>query len=236
MATLAQTILEGAWSLRTANDPDKLATKRELLLVLQNFLQWMSGWITRRNPEFLGTWSAEAFATLGVWSPPSSLSTVLAAKSGTGGATKILAAGVRIYIVPRTDLQAEIAPAIYRDGVGYKTRGGTGDPVSDATGDKVSFLTAGRFASLDITKDPSDVSNTLDARWPEAYNTLPMLYLGKYLARKDGRDANELGAIQGEIDSMLALLEEELQIANYGVSARFGQQPRAVPTAPTMRP
>ena len=231
MATTAKVILQGSWALRTANDPDKLATPAELLVVLQNFLQWMSGWINARNPEFLAKWTAAAAASAGVWAPPSALSTVLAAKAGAPGAAGKLALGAEIHIVPRTDkTDAALAPRIYREGVGYLTVGQTGDPDSTATGDKVAFLVADRFTALDPTKAQDAAENVLDPRWPEAYNTLPMLHLGKYLARKDGRDAGEIAALDAEMGPMLELLADEIGQGSVGVSARFGQIPRTSST------
>ncbi len=241
MATTAKDIIQAAFAGRTANDPDVLATKIELIGVLSRKLLSLYSHASRLNPwYFVKVTNVTPDGTK--WARPTDATSLLWAYGGGNagtGASAVLGGGTdpnthRVHIVPFRDLAAELPPRVYQMGRDFFPTGHASDPSPNANGDKLNFVHSFRHAALDLTKSWDAAENTLHSSWPEHHNDLLVLPLQRYLAIKDGRQAGELVALDAEYQAQLKVFESELDMDLQGKSTRWGQMPRQAGSAPSI--
>lgn len=149
------------------------------------------------------------------WARPADAHAVvkLEASTDTQASGVAMAAGTEIVIVPFNDRALEAGtPAVYELGQLFVSAGNVGDPT---TGGLVIFY----------QKRPTPLTNggdSIDPLWRDEFNELPILGLAKYLAKKDGRDA-DVAAFEDERQEWLALYAQSLRDASISTRQRFGQ-------------
>lgn len=200
MTTTAKDLITAAYAHRTANDPDKLATKGELVSVLSRKLRAIYARAHEANPYFFSK-TAEVVGVGGTWDRPEDAARVLWIYSGADPV-----AG-RVRIVPFRDIEAELPPRLYQLGLTFHPTGHDADPSGT---DPLTFVYAFTHPDLDPVQLWDTEANTLDESWPEHYNDILVLRIAKYLAAKDGRAPTELAALEAEHTELLALFDLEL--------------------------
>lgn len=212
MSTTAKDIIEAAYARRTANHPEKLATKSELISVLSRFLQRISADVAKVNPWYFST-QEDVTGSSGVWDRPASAVVVMHVEN---------ASGTEVSIVPFRQRDAEMAPRIYPLGRTFKTVGEASDPSGS---DVLTFTFSERLDALDSTAQWDAAANTLADTWPEHHNDLLADHLAAYLAIKDGRADSELAALSGEIQAGVQSLIAEVDIDDYGQHQKWSDRP-----------
>jgi hypothetical protein len=218
MATNCKKIIEAAYARSTSNDPDKLATDKELVGVIDRRLKGLFSMAARFNPHYFGKSMVTAYSAPG-WAQPSDMEMLIRVQN---------AGGAEVNVVPFDDKEAEHAPRVYSFGQIYRTVGGTGDP---AVSDALTLFYSRRPVDLDPSQ-PSDASiNVIDPMWPEQFNDLLVLHVAKYLATKDdGRQ--DIAHLATEEQSLLETFTRHLSHVNYATKARFGHRARMVAPGP----
>lgn len=223
MATTAADIISGAYARRTANDPGKLASDRELVSVLSRFLRRVYSDVAKVSPEFFAKISSAVAPASNKWPRPTDAVTIFK--------VELEATGVEVHRTPFLDKQAEVPPAIYELGRSFYSVGRAADVANGIPADPNSATESLKFyysmmhPALSPATAPSAL--TLDASWPEHHNELLVLYLARYLAMKDGRNADEVTTLTVEIDDSHALLLEEAQGDDYRERHRWKVDPPA---------
>jgi hypothetical protein len=235
MATTCRTLIEAAWNSSAANDPDTLATKSELIGVIDRRLKQLYIIAARYNPFFFGTTSSVTGDGT-KWARPTDAELVITAygdgTAGGGGDAK-LTGTPEVSIVPFNDQDSELSPKIYQLGRDYYSAGSASDPSASTDGDKIKFYYAKQPADLDPSLDWEHATNTLATDWPEQFNDLLVLHLAYYMALKDTvRDPNELQVLAQAEHGLLQVFQMHLEHENYAQRSRFWQQVRTPePTA-----
>lgn len=224
MATTCKLIIESAWARRTANDPDKLATGKELVRVIDRKLKQVYAKVGKVSRRFFAT-TSNVTPDGTKWVRPSDAIAVLWVESGgaagTGADRKITPNGTRVYITPFSNRDAEVSPRIYPLGRNYLTEGGASNPSASANGDVLTFTYAKRHPDLAPDSATDASANTLDSTWPEHYNDILIAHVARYLAIKDGRPATELTPLDIEIKELEDLLLAEAADDNDRISKSF---------------
>lgn len=188
MAT-AQEIVERSFSYSSANDPDRTASKAEMLVVLNHKLKKYFRRAFRVNPAYFGSSSILTFSGTG-WPIPSSM--------GVYHLQNQAGAEVHVVTVSEKDVTS-MPPRVFRIGREYRTVGASGDPPTSET------LTA-FFGVL-----PSDVAlltDNLPVEWPEDHEDLLVFELARYLALKDkAREDHD------ELDDLIEEAGQEFEVA-----------------------
>lgn len=222
MATTAKQLIEAAFSRSTFNDPESLATRSELIGVIDRRLKALYSLATEANEFYFGDILTVA-PTSGAWLRPDTAETVHRVEVSAVG-TGPLAVGQEVFITPFDDQQGEMAPAIYQFGRKYYPSGRVG---SDPNGtETLKFFVSKTPASLDSSLAWDNAANTLDADWPEQFNDLLVLDLSRYLATKDGR-GEEVQLLRAEEADIMAVFLKHLSHENNGMRSRWGQRSRA---------
>jgi hypothetical protein len=205
MATTVQDILNGAYGKSAKNRPLSLAADAtELVKVVQRSLQGLFAYGTRINPLFFGT-SADVNAVSGSWARPADAESIFR--------IEIVAGLVEVAVVPFDDRKkAEpTMPAVYEMGQKFLPVGNVNDPVGTLR------IWYARQASALV-----NLTDVLDAMWPERFNELLELEVAIYLALKDGRDS-EVAELRPPRDAWAALYGAHLEHATANLRARFAQ-------------
>ena len=177
--TNVRNIIEAAYARRTANDPDTLATKSELIALCDRLLKSIYARVGKENRRYFGT-SAPVVGVAGVWARPADSTAILWVQRANG---------TRVHIVPFSDRIAEIPPRIYPLGPNFYTVGTADDPTATET---LTFFYSKRHPTLNASAEPDHADNELDDTWPEHYNDLLVSKVARYLAIKSGRAASEV--------------------------------------------
>lgn len=209
MATTVRQIIEAAYARRTANEPDKLATKAELIAVVDRLLKLIYATVAKVNRRHFATKSAPIAGVAGKWTRPADAISILWVENATGQ---------RVHIVPFTDRNAEISPKIYPLGRDFLTNGAAGDPSATAP---LTFYYAKRHPSLNPALEWDDVANVLDSTWPEHFNDILVSKVARYLAIKAGRSVDEVAYLDKEYEENLALLLAEADQGTDRISTRW---------------
>lgn len=223
MATTCKQIIEAAYARRTANDPDRLATKAELVALIDRLVKAVYARVGKVNRRYFGA-TADVVGDGTKWARPSDATAVLWVESAGpagSGSNANLTPGARVHITPFSDRDAEMSPKIYPFGSFYFSAGGAEDPDPTADGDKLRFYYAQRHPDLDPMQEPDAAANTLSASWPEHYNDLLVSRVARYLATKDGRGSDEIAHLNAEYEELLALLLDEVKQDNDRISQRW---------------
>jgi len=220
MATNCRDLIEAAYSRSTFNDPEKLATRSELIGVIDRRMKQLYSVIARENPTYFGTVD-EIDSTNGTWPRPSSPPAELVHRVEKSD-------GQQVHITSFEDRTGEQPPAIYQYGQVYRTVGRTNDPINN---DSLTFYYSKRHPDLDPEKPWDDQDNTLDPMWPEQFNDLVVLHVARYLATKDGR-SEEIQVLAAEEQALMEVLFNHLRVENYGMTARWGQRARLISERP----
>lgn len=238
MSTTIKKLIDAAYAQSSANDPGKIATDAELIMLVDRRCKRLYSRAARKNPWYFGA-SANVAGDGVKWPRPATAELVFRAESaggaGSGANKKIAAVGTEVSVVPFDDRDAELAPRIYPLGRAYYTVGiAATDPDVSANGDLLKFFFSRRHADFDPLLASDHATNTLEADWPEQFNDLFVLHIGRYLSRKDVmRDQGEYGALSDELKDVEALFEEHLEHELLAMKARWGQLSR--PTEPISR-
>jgi hypothetical protein len=220
MPTNCRTLIEAAYSRSTFNDPEKLATKSELIGVIDRRMKQLYSVIARENPTYFGT-RATMSSTNGTWERPNNPPAELIHRVETSD-------GTQVHITPFDDRKGEQPPAVYQYGQQYHTVGRTNDPAQNAA---LTFFYSKRHPDLDPDKTPEHQDNQLDPMWPEQFNDLVVLHVARYLATKDGREG-EIQVLAAEEQALMEVLFNHLRVENYGMTARWGQRARLISERP----
>lgn len=211
MATLRQ-LIDAAYSRSTFNDPDKLATDRELAAVIDRRFKEMFSIAAGINPYYFGKRSTVE-GVAGEWSRPVDAEMIARVE---------MADGTEVTVVPFEDKEAELPPCVYAFGRKYyKT------PESTALPDTATL-------TFFYSKSPATMSTAadeLDADWPEQFNDLIVLHVARYLAVKDQR-VEEVQLFDAELASLLQSFQRHLMHENYAMVARWGHRARLVSQGP----
>jgi hypothetical protein len=193
MATTASEIILAGYGKSVKNKPGEIATEGTALIRLLNRkLRKYFAFIARENWTMVGDIVLVSFdAGLGGWPRPDNAEMIVEIDNDVE----------EVVVVPAEDRGAESSkPALYRFGGLFRSAGNPNDPVD---GD-LNFIIARQPATLAATTD------TLDVLWPESFNELLELEVGKFLASKDGR-RDETQDLEGEITEWLQLLKERCE-------------------------
>jgi len=220
MATNCRDIIEAAYSRSTFNDPEKLATRQELIGVIDRRMKQLYSVIARNNPTYFGT-KATVAPQSGSWPRPSSPPAELIHRVET-------ATGQQVHITPFEDRDGEQPPAIYQYGQRYFTVGRSNDPLNTAT---LTFFYSKRHPDLNPTLAWDNAANRLDDMWPEQFNDLVVLHVARYLSTKDGR-GEEIQVLAAEEQALMEVLFNHLTVENFGMTARWGQRARVISERP----
>lgn len=199
MAT-AEEIINRSYAYSSANDPDRTASKAEMLTVLNHKLKKYFRKAFRVNPAYFGESDILTFSGTG-WPVPASM--------GVYYMQDEAAAEVHIVTVSEKETTS-MPPRVYRLGQEYRTVGAVGDPPTSET------LTV--FYGV-LPGDVALIGDDLPTEWPEDHEDLLVFELARYLALKDKarEDFDELDDIIKEASS-----DFEVAIAQADVvEARF---------------
>lgn len=222
MSTTAKDVIQAAIGRRTANDPDVLASTKELIRFLDRKVKAVYVEVAGVQPLFFGA-SAAMTPDGTKWDRPSDAIVVpkLESSGDAGnGDDAVLTAGDKVSIVPLQDSDADIAPRVYQLGSSFYSVGETGDPSASTNGDELTAYYAKRHPDLDPDQDPDHANNTLDATWRDDHSDLLIAHMARYLAVKDGRGGDEIAELEEEIEDRKAALLTEARLYDLGVSAR----------------
>lgn len=214
--TNAQMLIEAAWTRSTFNDR-KIATKAELIGVIDRKMKNLFSIAARENPEYFGSFEDVAYnaaANVMGWPRPAMAEMVTEAYYAAALTTEV-------HIVPFSDKFGEITPRIYEYGQIYRSVGATGDPVAET----IRFYFAARHPNLDSTQPPDAVVNQLSPLWPEQFNDIIILEVSRYLAIKDQR-TDEAAVHMAEAEPMMKLFLDHLAHENHGKVSRWDDSPR----------
>jgi hypothetical protein len=218
MATTCKKIIEAAYARSTSNDPDKLATDKELIGVIDRRLKGLFSMAARFNPHYFGKSATVTYLAPG-WAQPADMEMLIRVEN---------AGGDEVNVVPFDDKEAEHAPRIYSFGQIYRSVAGTGDPEN---ADVLTLFYSRRPADLDPSAVSDAEANNIDPMWPEQFNDLLVLHVAKYLATKDdGRQ--DIAHLATEEQAMLETFTRHLSHVNYATKARFGHRARMVAPGP----
>lgn len=198
MTTTAKDLIQRAFGKRTANDPDRLASRPEMIRALSDYIRQLYVEVAELDEEFFPT-SSDVTGVAGVWAIPSTIIAVFRVLDANGD---------EVSIVPFRDPDADVAPRVYQRGTNLYTVGETGDPATTAVLTLHGTLV---HPELDQTALWDATANTLDASWPERHNELLVRELARYLAFKGGRAA-EAESLGLERDAAKALLIGEAKV------------------------
>lgn len=213
MATTLKQLIEAAYSRSTFNDPDKLATDKELAGVIDRRFKEVYSIAAGINPYYFGT-TADVVGVAGVWDRPTAAELVAHIEKTDG---------TEVAVVPFEDKGAELPPAVYSFGRKYYR-----------TADSSATLTATDTLRFFYSKRPATMSaatDQLDAEWPEQFNDLIVLHVARYLAVKDQR-VEEVQLFESELQSLLQSFQRHLMHENYAMVARYGHRARLVSQGP----
>jgi hypothetical protein len=186
-------IFDAAYSTSKLNQPGTTASETgELLPLLNRSLRGLFAEAARVNRKIFATRATVAYATDG-WPRPTGAEMILRIEAGAGMTAPggAIATGTQIIEVPFDQRNAEPGkPSIYALGQRYYTAGTTMDP----TGGSLVFFYSARPATV------STLTSQMDALWPTQFDSLLVLDVAVYLARKDGgeRRMAELAAFGEE--------------------------------------
>lgn len=207
-------IIEAAYSRSTFNDPGKIATDKELIGVIDRYMRRLYAEVAKANPDYFGD-SLAVTGVGGAWTRPATAEVITEVRNATGG---------EVNITPFKDREAEVAPRIYRFGQTYRTVGLTGDP---AVTDVLTFYFSKKHPNLNVDLAADNAANELDETFPEQFFDLPVIRVGRYLARKDGRGDEEQSMIREE-QELMEIFYLHLENQDAGMVSRFRQRPRVV--------
>lgn len=221
MAVTAKEIINRAFGRRTANDPGKLATPKELVGVLSDTIRQLYAQVAAVGPRYFAAVSALTGPTGGKWPMPADAIVVWRAEDSTGKEVKIVDIGDKDAESPPRIF--EIRPGFYS--VGYvPTAAEIADGMAaDPTNGTLKFYYAKQHPPLDTALDPAAI--TLDASWPPQHNDILVDELAYYLAVKDGRSESELTALRGGITRKTDTLLTEARLARYGQRTTHTDRP-----------
>ncbi len=193
MSITPREIIEAAYPKSTKNQPGAIATEGpELLNQVNRVMAGLLAAGSRINVTYFG--AKETVTKTGAyWARPATAEAVfLVTKTD----------GTKVHIVPFDD-QALMGtePAVYRYGGAYYEANSSLSAVSDLD----------LFFSQEFTA-AATLDTSLDARWPDRFNELPILLTAYYLSVKDGRPEEYAGLeaqIQHQFSLYLAFLEHE---------------------------
>ncbi len=201
----AQQIIEAAYSRSTANDPGKLATDGELLLVANRIYQLLYALKAVSSPE-QHTVAANLTLVASVATIPTDSIDIRRVEGLTGTVT----AGSKINIIPleEKDRSWHLAPRMYRTGLSLTSLAGAGDP--GAT-DQIKVFHIDAPAAL------SALATAVDTRFPSRFEELIVVELAMYLSTKDtNRDAGEFGKLTSY---RMMMLEAFFQLCGLSMTA-----------------
>lgn len=198
MTTTAKDLIQRAVARSTKNDPDKLASRKELVRALSDYLRTLYVEVAEVDDEYFG-FEDDVTGASGVFAIPSNMIAVFLVKD---------ADGEEVAIVPFRDVDTDIAPRVYQIGTNLYTVGETDDPADAAV---LTLFGALLHPELDPTAAWDAADNTLDATWPERHNEVLIRELARLLAFKGGRP-EEAVALAGERDEAKALLLAEARL------------------------
>ena len=195
VTTTVLDILRGAYGRSLKNKAGAIASEQvELVRVVQRAEQGLFSFAARINPQYFGDQATVAVAS-SAWPLPETAEAVFRIEMPTGA---------EVAVVPIEDRLLEPEkPSVYFLGKGFRSVGGTSDPVAES----LTMFYARRPATLTAT------TSLLDTLWPEAHNDLLIDEVAIYLAIKDqgsGRDL-ELKAIMEERDRRAMLFAAHLE-------------------------
>lgn len=204
MSTSVQTLIEGAYSRSSNNDPGKLATDGELVGHLARIYPRTWALIARARPD---QFSSVTTATL-TGSPP--------AATISGDIVDILnvldVAGSKVNVIPITEQFRtwHLAPCVYRKGASIVSRNKAGDPTAG------QVLTV---VQLDAPAPLALLADVLDSRYPSRHYQLLVDMLANYIGTKDaGRSPQDRAALLQELKESAAALQAEYQLRPADVS------------------
>lgn len=212
MATTVKELIDAAYSRSTFNDPDKLATDKELAAVIDRRLKELFSIAAGQNPFYFGS-KLDVVGAGGEWTKPADAEMIVRVENATGDEVKV---------VPFEDKEADLAPRIYSFGQKFYTVGDAGDPLAT---DTLTFFYSKRPVTL------ASASAALDSMWPEQFNDLIVLHVARYLSVKDQR-VEEVQLFESELQSLLSSFQRHLLHENYVMVARHGHRARLVSQGP----
>lgn len=198
MSTTAKDLIQRAVARSTRNDPDKTASRKELIRALSDFIRPLYVAVAEVDEEFFPT-ESDVTGSSGVWALPSTMIAPFYVED---------ADGVEVSIVPLTDRDADIAPRVYQQGTSLYTVGETGDP---AGSEVLTIIGSFLHSALDPDEAWDHADNTLSSTWPERHNDLLVSVLARYLAVKR-EDAAEIAELAEEVKAGKALLLAEAEL------------------------
>lgn len=202
-------LIEAAYARSTFNDPDKLATDKELAAVVNRRLMELFSIGASQNPFYFGKKSGAVAYDAGVtgWPRPVDAEMVIQVTGSTVG---------KVSVVPFEDQEANLAPRLYAFGQVYFSVG-----ADVPTTDTLTFHYSKRPAEITAATDP------VDTMWPEQFNDLIVLDVAQYLAIKDQRP-DEAALLKGEEADLFQAFIRHLSHENYAMVARWGHRARVV--------
>lgn len=218
MATVKD-LVEAAFALRSANNPESLAGPGELVLLVDRLVKGIYQDVAKVNPRYFG-FTSDVDPSSSKWAWPATAALVYHLEAVAGGSAAVTA-GTEITRIELAEADAFDPPRVYRLGRYYYSVGEDGDPVASAGGSRLRFHCAMRHPSLDPTAALDDAANTLDPSWNDDFSGVLIHPIARYLAVKDGRGGTELEAYVEEEKAWRALLLAEAQESDHGMSARF---------------
>lgn len=210
MATTVEQLIRAAYATSRKNQPGVTASDTgELLPLVQRTLRGLFAEGARINREFFGARRVVAFdATVGGWKRPvgtDSISLILSGTGATRGDGAALALGTRVADVPFDQRWTEPGlPSGYWYGQVFYPSGNAPDPV----GGNLEIYCSTR--PRDLSGLIGDPGGTIDPLWPEEYNTLLILKVAAYLARKDGDRDAEVASFEAEYATEFARFQQFL--------------------------
>jgi hypothetical protein len=221
-------ILDAAYATSKLNQPGTTASETgELLPLLNRSLRGLFAEAARVNRKVFAKSSTQPVSGSG-WARPREAEMILRIEAGSGmslvGSGGGIAPGTLLTEVPFDQRNAEPGkPSLYSLGQVYQSVGRTGiDPAT--TGNLVFF-----YSSRPVTLDT--LEQVLDALWPDQFDSLLVLEVAIYLARKDGgeRRAQELAAFTAEFERERARFTSWLEHESIAEVKAYGHYNRINP-------
>lgn len=209
VTTTPRTIINAAYASNAENRPEYIAENgTELLDVVTRGVRKLYSVAARANPTYFGTREDVTLAA-GGWARPEEAEAVFRIEDEDD---------VEVLVVPfdNRTLYGGDPGAVYFLGRKFYGAGNLGDP----TAGDLTFWYSRRPTS------PVDIDTTLDADWPEQFNTLLVLYVERYLEFKDGRTEN-IPLLEGRIAEWEALFIAFLEHATVN-ETRIFEIPRSL--------
>lgn len=217
MSLTVGSLLEGAYTRSSLNDPGKLASDPECVAHLNRVYQRTWALLARARPDQFGSAVARTLTSIPAGATlPADVIDVVAV---------FTAAGVPVALIPRAEAARtwHLAPAVYREGLRLVSRNQAGDPGSGAV------LTV---IVLDAPAALTGRASVLDTRWPVRHAQLLVDLLAVYLSTKDaGRAATEHEKILAEAKGNAAALAAEFGLPPAAVEWMHAPAERAEPKA-----